>query len=109
MSLYKAIDQLFESEMLKEADRNSRFAKLETSIKRNRERNLKEDFIERNFADDIVCAVEDGFLSWEAVARAALHYMSEDDLKDMASSEDWGIADDEDFDDLGDEDMEGDK
>ena len=38
---------------------------------------------------------EDGILSWEALARECLQYMSEDDVQDMAESNDW-IEDEDD-------------
>ena len=43
----------------------------------------------RKITDDVISAVEDGFLSWETVAKAALVYMSEDDVADMAQINDW--------------------
>lgn len=49
----------------------------------------------RRFTDDVISAVEDGFLSWEEVARACLGYMSEDEVEAMVRSEDWAIADDD--------------
>jgi len=51
----------------------------------------------RRVTNDIINAVEDGFLDWEEVARAALKYMSEDEVEDMARLNDWLIADDEDL------------
>ena len=32
---------------------------------------------------------ENGVLSWETIARECLEYMSEDDVRDMAESNDW--------------------
>ncbi|MDD4643720.1 MAG: hypothetical protein PHW90_01680 [Bacilli bacterium] len=45
----------------------------------------------RKVTNDVISAVEDGFLSWEEVAKACLNYMSEDDVEDMARLEDWSI------------------
>ncbi len=38
----------------------------------------------RRRTNELIEAVESGILSWEAIARAALCYMSEDDVADMA-------------------------
>ena len=35
----------------------------------------------------LIEAAENGMLSWESIARAALDYMSEDDVADLAHSE----------------------
>ena len=40
----------------------------------------------RKVTNELISMVEDGVLSWEAIARAALCYMSEDDVADMARS-----------------------
>ena len=37
---------------------------------------------------------ENGQISWETIARECLQYMSSDDVKDMAESNDW-IEDEE--------------
>lgn len=50
----------------------------------------------REVTDNVISAVEDGFLSWESVAKAALRYMSEDDVADMAQANDWALFADED-------------
>ena len=50
----------------------------------------------REVTDNVISAVEDGFLSWETVAKAALRYMSEDDVADMAQANDWALFPDED-------------
>ena len=50
----------------------------------------------RKITNDVISAVEDGFLSWETVAKAALKYMSEDDVADMAQINDWALFPDED-------------
>ena len=49
----------------------------------------------RRVTNDVISAVEDGFLDWETVARAALDYLSEDEVIDMVEINDWAIADDE--------------
>ncbi len=38
----------------------------------------------REATEKLINLAEEGVLSWEAIARAALNYMSEDDVKDMA-------------------------
>ena len=38
----------------------------------------------RKATNKVIDLAEEGVLSWEAIARAALNYMSEDDVKDMA-------------------------
>lgn len=38
----------------------------------------------REATEKLIDLAEEGVLSWEAIARAALNYMSEDDVKDMA-------------------------
>ena len=50
----------------------------------------------RKITGNVISAVEDGFLSWETVAKAALKYMSEDDVADMAQSNDWALFPDKD-------------
>lgn len=47
--------------------------------------------VRRPFTSDVISAVEDGFLSWETVARAALKYLSEDDVIDLAEINGWNI------------------
>ena len=42
---------------------------------------------------------DNGTLSWEQVGQAALQYMSEDDVADMARSNEWFSEDDDDDDD----------
>jgi len=37
----------------------------------------------REVTNNLICSVEEGFVTWEDVARACLSYMSEDDVKDM--------------------------
>jgi hypothetical protein len=38
----------------------------------------------RAVTSDVIAAAEEGVLSWESIARAALCYLSEDEVKDMA-------------------------
>ena len=38
----------------------------------------------RKAANKVIDLAEEGVLSWEAIARAALDYMSEDEVADMA-------------------------
>ena len=40
----------------------------------------------RQNTNALIEAVKDGLVTWEAIARAALTYMSEDDVTDMAHS-----------------------
>lgn len=41
----------------------------------------------RDWTNELIERAEQGVLSWEAIARGALTYMSEDDVEDMAQSE----------------------
>jgi hypothetical protein len=50
---------------------------------------LKEHAGVREITDKVYEAVENGMLTWEMVATAALAYMSEDDVADMARVNDW--------------------
>ena len=108
--LVNALDQVFESDQID--PKAERVKSLMESVQRHRlrsriiEKQLKESFADRDIRDDVVAAVEDGFLSWETVGMAALKYMSADDVKDMIHYNDWKIADDEDFEDF-DSDEEG--
>ena len=54
--------------------------------------------VTRRITNDVISAVEDGFVSWEEVARACLSYMSEDEVAELADFEDWRIADDDELD-----------
>ena len=38
----------------------------------------------REATEKLIDLAEEGFLSWETIARAALNYMSEDEVADMA-------------------------
>ena len=54
---------------------------------------LKEDsFVEKTVADYIVEAIEEDYLSYEDVAKAALNYMSSDELEDMVRMNDFHIT-----------------
>ncbi len=70
-------------------------------------------YVSRKVTNELIELVEDGVLKWESIARAALSYMSEDDVADMAHinellPEDEDEEDDDDEDDDG-EDEEGDE
>lgn len=43
----------------------------------------------RQATNDVIAMVEDGILTWEQVARAALCFMSEDDVADMAHANEF--------------------
>lgn len=62
--------------------------------------------VARRITNDVISAIEDGFLDWEIVAGACLKYMSEDEVADMVRLEGWAIADDETFDEEEEEDEE---
>jgi len=38
---------------------------------------------------ELIDMAENGAISWETIARECLQYMSEDDVRDMAESNDW--------------------
>ena len=48
----------------------------------------------REATEKLIDLAEEGFLSWETIARAALNYMSEDEVADMARCNDF-IEDEE--------------
>lgn len=48
-------------------------------------RKVKTDTV-RAFTNALIEDAEEGILSWESIARAALDYLSEDDVRDMAES-----------------------
>ena len=54
---------------------------------------------------ELIDMAENGAISWETIARECLQYMSEDDVRDMAESNDWIDAEDdeEDSEEEGDE------
>lgn len=54
---------------------------------------------------ELIEMAEIGVLSWETIARECLQYMSEDEVRDMAESNDW-IDSEDDEEDLEDEDDE---
>ena len=43
----------------------------------------------RKATNEIIELAEQGVISWESVALAALRYMSEDDVADMAHDNEW--------------------
>jgi hypothetical protein len=54
-------------------------------------------------------AVAEGLLTWEMVGKAALLYMSEDDVADLAHCEEFFPSDDTDDEDEDDSEEEGDR
>lgn len=52
----------------------------------------------REATNKLIDLAEEGVLSWETIARAALSYMSEDDVADMAQCNEL-IEDEEEFED----------
>ena len=50
----------------------------------------------REATEKLIDLAEEGVLSWEAIARAALDYMSEDEVADMAQCNDFIEDEDED-------------
>jgi hypothetical protein len=52
----------------------------------------------RQVTEKILEAVSEGMLTWEIVAMAALSYMSEDEVADMAVSNEFFLYDEEDDD-----------
>lgn len=53
----------------------------------------------RDWTNELLARVEEGCLTWEQIARAALSYMSEDDVEDMARSNELVEDPDEEDDD----------
>ena len=45
---------------------------------------------------ELIEMVELGVLSWETIARECLQYMSEDEVRDIAESNDWINSEEED-------------
>ena len=43
----------------------------------------------RKATNEVIELAEQGVISWESVALAALRYMSEDDVADMAHDNEW--------------------
>ena len=61
----------------------------------------------RSATCELIEMAENGGISWEMIARECLQYMSEDEVRDMAESNDWiDPEDDEEDEDLEDEDDE---
>ncbi len=52
----------------------------------------------RKFTNKLIEQAQEGNTSWESIARAALGYMSESDVEDMATSEEliFGMDEEED-------------
>ena len=50
----------------------------------------------RSATCELIEMAELGVLSWETIARECLQYMSEDEVRDMAASNDWINSEDED-------------
>ena len=63
----------------------------------------------RDATCQVIDLAEKGSLSWESIARECLQYMSEDDVKDMAESNDWIDDDDEIWEDDEDDDYDEDE
>lgn len=51
-------------------------------------------------------ALAEGVLSWQSVAEAALAYMSEDDIADMAHENEWFLYEQDQEEDLDDDDTD---
>ena len=61
----------------------------------------------RSATCELIEMAENGLLSWDTIARECLQYMSEDEVRDMAESNDWiDPEDDEEDEDNEDEDDE---
>lgn len=59
---------------------------------------LKEDIESaRPYHDDLLSAIEDGFVDYETVAKAALKFMSDDDIKELCKANDFNIEPAEDL------------
>lgn len=50
----------------------------------------------RHYTNLLIEQVEDGLLTWECIARSALCYLSEDDVEDMARSNELIYEEEED-------------
>lgn len=59
----------------------------------------------REATNKLIELAEDGIINWEAITRAALQYMSEDEVADMAQCNEF-IEEDEDEEDEEDEEVE---
>ena len=50
----------------------------------------------RDATCELIEMAENGMIAWESIARECLQYMSEDEVRDMAESNDWiDLEDDE--------------
>ena len=59
----------------------------------------------RSATCELIEMAENGMISWDTIARECLQYMSEDEVRDMAESNDWNnYEDDEEDEDIEDED-----
>ena len=58
----------------------------------------------RDATCELIEMAENGMIEWETIARECLQYMSEDEVRDMAESNDWIDPEDEEDEDLEDED-----
>ena len=52
----------------------------------------------RSATCELIEMAENGMIEWETIARECLQYMSEDEVRDMAESNDWIDSEDEDED-----------
>ena len=55
---------------------------------------------------ELIEMAENGMISWETIARECLQYMSEDEVRDMAESNDWIDSEEDSEEDSEDEDDE---
>lgn len=53
----------------------------------------------RSATCELIEMAENGGISWETIARECLQYMSEDEVRDMAESNDWIDSEDDEEDD----------
>ena len=53
----------------------------------------------RSATCELIEMAENGDISWETIARECLQYMSEDEVRDMAESNDWINSEDDEEDD----------
>ena len=53
----------------------------------------------RSATCELIEMAENGGISWETIARECLQYMSEDEVRDMAESNDWINSEDDEEDD----------
>lgn len=53
----------------------------------------------RKVTNRVIELAEEGIITWESIAMAALCYMSEDDVADMAHDYEWPIEEEQESDD----------